>query len=183
MIPPGITAPESVTRKPRAETTAPPGRPASRCGRRRAVAVASSSSKAATQPPMPPQQTWLPYPRSRHAPARASPRVESGMLRRGATAVGASTLQEAAHLLRSVPAMPSEGSNRRELAGLCPPRHGLGIHPEEGSHLRRGQQNLFFLRLHVASMCLHRFAQLPQSPSWVDGADRLWMRARLRGYG
>src|SRR5687767_6661065 len=36
--------------------------------------------------------------------------------------------------------VPTEGANRCDLPGTGPPGDGLGVHPEESSHFRRGEE-------------------------------------------
>jgi hypothetical protein len=38
----------------------------------------------------------------------------------------------------------AEGADRAELAGLGPPSHGLGVDPEHGRHLGRGEEGFGF---------------------------------------
>src|SRR5215467_5002796 len=49
-----------------------------------------------------------------------------------------------------VPAVSTEGTDRRQLAGLCPASHRLGIHPEHGRYLCRREQ-----RLGLGRACRH----------------------------
>jgi len=51
-----------------------------------------------------------------------------------------------------VPTVAAEGTDRRQLAGLCPACDGLGIHPEHGRHLCRREQ-----RLGLGRACGHMY--------------------------
>src|SRR5262249_17732431 len=50
--------------------------------------------------------------------------------------------EQGADLGLPVPTVAAEGTDRRQLSGLCPASHRLGIHPEHGRHLCRREQRL-----------------------------------------
>src|SRR5204863_9871083 len=58
-------------------------------------------------------------------------------------------VEEAADLTLAVAAVTAGGPDRRQLAATGPPGHGLGIHPQQGRYLGRGQQAV--LRLDLGS--------------------------------
>src|SRR5690242_4402453 len=63
-----------------------------------------------------------------------------------------------------VPTVAAEGTDRRQLAGLCPACDGLGIHPEHGRHLCRREQ-----RLGLGRACGHMYG-LPFLDRYCDPA-------------
>src|SRR5215470_10335112 len=98
----------------------------------------------------------------RRAPAGTLPRKSGSQSRSGRCCAQAALLaggvrhgrplppvEEAADFTLAVAAVPAGGPDRRQLAAPGPPGHGLGIHPQQGRYLGRGQQAV--LRLDLGS--------------------------------
>src|SRR5690606_27218569 len=84
-------------------------------------------------------------------------------------------LQQGADLRLAVAPVSAQGTDRAELARLCPPGHGLRVNAEHGCDFCGGQQGLWFLRTRR-----HRYSStVAGSPAGVGEAAHL--RADGRG--
>ena len=104
------------------------------------IPQAAADGRWAVVPLLPPASCY--YPVTGRPPRRSRPPCPIAYGRSSFRTWLRDPREQGTDLGLPVPAVAAEGTDRRQLAGLCPACDRLGIHPEHGRHLCRREQRL-----------------------------------------